>query len=72
MLATLGSNVFSASTNIVIPDLVDGANYLFSVRAMNSLGYGAYSDASTFMAASVPGKPSAPTVVQASAASITI
>jgi hypothetical protein len=72
VLATLGSNVFSASTSIVIPDLVDGANYLFAVRALNSLGYGAYSDASTFMAATVPGKPSVPTVIQASAASITI
>lgn len=72
VLETVDSNTFSASTTAVIPDLVDGANYLFSVRAQNSLGYGAYSAPSTFMAASVPAKPNSPTVIQASAATITV
>lgn len=72
MIATVDSNVYSASTSLVLPDLVDGANYLFAVRASNSVGWGAYSASSTYMAASVPGKPSAPNIVQASSASITI
>jgi hypothetical protein len=30
---------------------------------MNSIGYGPYSDAAIFMAATVPGKPIAPTIL---------
>lgn len=72
VIATLDSNVFSVSTTEVMPDLVDGANYLFAVRAENSIGWGSYSASTTLMAASKPGKPNAPTVIQASSASITI
>ena len=45
---------------------------MFSVRARNALGYGAYSSSVTLMAASVPGKPVAPTIRSASSASISI
>ena len=53
-------------------DLVDGYNYMFSVRALNSIGYSAYSEPATFLAASVPSKPSAPVIVQATSSSISI
>jgi hypothetical protein len=66
VLALLGSNVLSGSTSIVVPDLIDGANYMFAVRAKNSLGFGAYSSSVTLLAASVPNKPATPTVLQAS------
>ena len=72
ILALLGNNVFSASTSITTADLTDGANFMFSVRAKNALGFGAYSSSVTLMAASVPGKPVTPTIRSASSASISI
>jgi hypothetical protein len=51
ILALLGNNVFSASTSITTADLIDGANFMFAIRARNSLGYGAYSSSVTLMAA---------------------
>jgi hypothetical protein len=60
LLTQVNSNVFEASTDQVIADLTDGANYLFSVRALNDIGWGPYSTSATFMAASVPVKPTTP------------
>ena len=45
---------------------------MFSVRAANSLGFGPNSESVTLMAASVPDKPNAPIIVQASSVSISI
>lgn len=56
----------------MVADLVDGKNYIFAVRARNTQGFGPYSPATTLMAASVPGKPAAPTLLSASSASISI
>ena len=66
ILALLSNNVFSVSTSISVADLNDGANYMFSVRAKNAQGFGAYSASTTIMAASVPGKPIAPSILSAS------
>jgi len=66
VLALLGNNVLSGSTSILVSDLTDGANYMFAVRAKNSLGFGAYSNSVTLLAASVPSKPALPTILQAS------
>jgi hypothetical protein len=72
ILALMGNNVFSTSTSVTVADLNDGANYMFSVRAKNALGFGAYSASTTLMAASVPGKPGAPSILSASSVSISI
>ena len=69
-MTSLGNNVFSASTSVSVADLNDGANYMFSVRAKNALGFSPYSPSITLMAASVPGKPVVPIVVSASSTSI--
>jgi hypothetical protein len=66
------SQTFTASTLNVISDLTDGANYLFAVRAKNSIGWGSYSEPTTVMAAAAPSKVPTPVVIQASAAAITI
>ena len=47
-----------------------GAYYMFSVRAVNTLGYSSYSPSITIMAASVPAQPQTPTVLSASSAYI--
>jgi hypothetical protein len=55
VLSLFGNNVFSGSTTIAVADLADGANFMFAIRAKNLLGFGAYSSATTIIAASVPG-----------------
>jgi predicted phage tail protein len=72
VLATVGSNVFSQSTSVLVPDLTDGANYKFAVRAQNAEGFGPYSASTTLMAATQPSKPLTPTILSASSASISI
>jgi titin len=49
-----------------------GQYYMFAVRAVNAIGYGPYSSATTIMAASVPGAPAAPIILSASSAFISI
>lgn len=66
VLALLGNNVLSGSTTILVPDLIDGTNYMFAVRARNTLGFGAYSGSVTLLAASAPSKPATPTILSAS------
>lgn len=51
VLATLGNNVYSASTTVLVADLADGQNYMFAVRASNAEGFGPYSASTTIMAA---------------------
>jgi hypothetical protein len=72
VLALLGNNQFTISTAVGVPDLTDGANYMFSVRAKNALGFGSFSSSITIMAASPPGKPIKPTILSASQVSISI
>lgn len=55
VLAYVLSSVTQTSTTVLLPDLIDGANYQFAVRAENSEGFGPYSASTTLMAATVPG-----------------
>lgn len=52
--------------------MVPGANYIFAIRAINSLGFSPYGQSATFMAAGVPAQPATPTVISASSAAISI
>ena len=71
-LTTTSNAVFEASTTLVIADLTDGGTYRFAVRAVNSIGESLYSDTLSVIAATVPGTPTAPSIVSASSASIQI
>ena len=72
VITTVGNNVFYASTSLQPQQLISGANYIFAIRAINSLGPSPYGASATFMAAAVPVAPGTPTVSSASSASISI
>lgn len=72
VISTVGNNVFYASTSLQPQTLIGGANYIFAIRAINSLGFSPYGSSATFMAAAVPAQPGTPTVSSASSASISI
>jgi len=57
LLTTTANTVFNASTNLLFQDLVDGGSYQFAVVALNAIGASDFSNASTFIAATVPFAP---------------
>ena len=70
LLTTTSNSVFEASTTFGTADLIDGNAYQFAIKAINSIGSSQYSASVLIIAATVPGKPSAPTVTTASSASV--
>jgi predicted phage tail protein len=42
VISTVGNTVFYASTSLQPLQLIPGANYIFSIRAINSLGFSPY------------------------------
>ena len=69
-LTTTSGTVFEASTTLASSDLTDGHTYRFAVLAVNNEGDSLYSDTLSVIAGTVPGTPSAPTIISASSASI--
>ena len=70
LLTTTSNSVFEASTTFATADLTDGNSYQFSIKAINSIGPSQYSASTLIIAATVPAKPSVPTVTTASSASV--
>jgi type II secretory pathway pseudopilin PulG len=72
--STLGTDVCtSATTSCTVTGLIAGDGYTFTVAAMNVVGTGGFSPASTGLTVNaVPGTPAAPTAASASTTSITV
>lgn len=57
---------------VVTSNITKGTTYRFRVRALNSVGWGSFSDPAYILAAQVPKKPAPPVFVSSSSSSITI